>query len=93
MLRRKVCQRLVWQVAAAAQHERLQARVHDERRHGVDGKHLRQLRRGHLLHLQQPRVVRAQVQLLRIHVRHARREVCGVMQIIARHHHQLRHGR
>jgi hypothetical protein len=49
-------------------HERAQARVDDERRHCVNRHHLVQLRRRHLLQLEQPAVHAAQVDLLLVHI-------------------------
>ena len=49
-----------------AEHQRLEPRVEDERRDGVDQLHLQQLDRRHFRHQQPPRVALAQVHLLQI---------------------------
>ena len=49
-----------------AQHQRLEPRVDDERRDGVDQLHLQQLHRRHLGQQQPPRVAAAQVHLLQV---------------------------
>jgi hypothetical protein len=48
--------------------KRLELRGEYERRNGVDREHLGHLRRRHIMHAGEPAVVRAQIQLLVVHI-------------------------
>ena len=74
MLRRVAARRRAGRRLARAEHERLQAGGHHERRGRVDEQHLEELERRDLVQREPPRVVRSEIHLLEILVEDAPRE-------------------
>ena len=72
------------------QHQRLEARVDDERRDGVDELHFEQLHRRDLVHQQAPGIAPAQVDLLQILIEPSLRKQIALVRVVFRQQRHLR---